>query len=231
MQEKQKNSLKSGTNVQSESRTNQKEASRQKPQSSILTGCLGCLGMLVALVLIGIVIVAIVEEKDNDEHKAAVASPVVENSTVNGIEDKVRSSITKAIGDTTNMDEQRVVSLQVNDHSGTVQEGDKIVVASLRGNDNLTAGMIKGGMQMDSIKVFKALFQIPGIEEVALLWQFPTVDDYGNSASTTALKITLTKETAAKINWSGFDKDNFEKVADSYWESPAIREKKSGELN
>ncbi|RUS43554.1 hypothetical protein [Cohnella sp. AR92] len=225
MQGKQKNSLKSGTNVQSASVVKQGEVNKQKPKTNFLTGCLGCLGMLIALVFIGIIIVAIVGDKgNNNEHGAAEATPVTANSTGQGIEAQVRSSITRAIGDTSNMDEPRIVSLQVNDHSGTVQEGDKIVVASLRGNDNLTAGMIKGGMQLDSIKVFKALFQIADIEEVALLWQFPTTDDYGNSKSTTILKITLTKETAGKINWSEFDKDDFVKVADSYWESPAIRE-------
>ncbi len=122
------------------------------------------------------------------------------------------------------MGEPKIIDLQVNDHAGTLKDGDKIVIATLHGNDNLSNKMMKGGMQLESIKVFKALFVMPDVEEVALLWQFPTTDSGGNSSLNTVLKITITKTTANKINWSEFDKDNFVKLADSYWELPSLRE-------
>lgn len=197
----------------------------KKPRTNFLTGCLGCFGMLVAIAFIAIVVVAIFEDTNEPkEKKTSIQMPAMESTATNGIEEQVQALLLKAIGNTTNTGEPKIVDLQVNDHFGTDAEGDKIVVATLRGNDNLTANMIKGGMQLESIRVFQSLFSIPEIEEVSLLWQFPTKDVNGNSTLTTVLKISLTKATAAKINWEGFDRENFEKVADSYWESPAFRE-------
>jgi hypothetical protein len=140
------------------------------------------------------------------------------------IKERVSSLITGTIGDKTNTGEKKIIELQVNDHAGTKKEGDKIVVVKLHGNNNLNSQMIKGGMQLESIKIFKQLFQLNEIEEVDLIWQFPTSDTLGNSTLNTVLKINISRTTASKINWDGFDKDNLASVADSYWEHPALRE-------
>lgn len=203
--------------------TNNAASGSKKTQNTFLQGCLGCLGLLVLLGIVAVVAVVLFGDEDN----SVGLDPVV-HTAVNGTDEadarsQVRSRITKAVGTETNMGEPKIIDLKVNDHAGTLKDGDKIVIATLHGNDNLSNKMIKGGMQLASIKVFNTLFDLPDVEEVALLWQFPTTDSEGNSSLNTVLKITVTKATADRINWSEFDKDNFVKVADSYWEHPTLR--------
>ncbi|EFM12537.1 hypothetical protein PaecuDRAFT_0048 [Paenibacillus curdlanolyticus YK9] len=191
--------------------------------NNALYGCMGCLGFLV---FIGIVVIVILNVMDSGSGTTAQTSTV--NETIaeqSGTEanDQVEAAIVNAIGDRTNNDEPRIINLEVNDHMGTDYEGDKIVIATLHADDNLTAAYMNGGIQLDSIKLFPELFAMPDIAEVALLWQFETTDEYGNSSLSTLLKIDLTKQTANKINWDKFDRNNFKAVADSYWESPALR--------
>lgn len=195
---------------------------QKKPQSiGFLQGCLGCLGFTVLLGIVVIVLLNIFA--DNDEtSKSNVASTGITATSKQGINDQVSSLITSSVGNKTNNGENKIIELQVNDHSGTVKEGDKIVIAKLHGNDNLSSNMIKSGMQLESIKIFKQLFQLNEIEEVDLIWQFPVTDSFGSSTLNTVLKINISRTTASKINWDNFDKDNFAAVADSYWEHPSL---------
>ncbi|MEF3305336.1 hypothetical protein [Paenibacillus sp. GYB003] len=81
---------------------------------------------------------------------------------------------------------------------------------------NMIISIIKlCGMQMESIKVFKELFKLADVEEVAIAWEFPMT----NKCSSTVMK----RETATKINWDGFDKKKFEGAANTYWKHPSSR--------
>jgi|GEM_PF-6641633 len=211
-----------GNKEQSTSKGTESKASNTP--TTFLQGCLGCFGLIV---LIGIVIVVIVVLL-GDETKSAESNHIVQTEEtkyeITDVDSDISSRIIKEVGEQTNMGEQKIIDLQVNEHSGTDNDGDRIVVATLHANDNLSNKLMKGGIQMESIKVFQSLFEVSDMEEVALLWQFPTIDSYGNSELNTVLKITLTKATADKINWSYFNRDNFAQIADSYWEHPTLRE-------
>lgn len=246
MQEKRNIQTKTGANVKDGSGVAQKKqpngshkgggttatlkksttSSSKKTQGSFLQGCLGCFGILLLIGIVAIVIFAMFGKDDQPSGQQLAASNSYKGGlSANGeFASQVKSLIIKAVGEATNMGEPKIIDLQVNDHEGTVNPGDKIVVATLLGNDNLSSNMIKGGMQLESIEIFRALFERSEIEEAALIWQFPTQSDYGNSELNTVLKITVTKATAEQINWSDFDKDNFTNVADSYWEHPSMRE-------
>lgn len=139
------------------------------------------------------------------------------------IEEKVKAAIIDSVGEKTNVKKERVVELKVNDHLGTKKDGDKIVLGTLRANENLTPNLSRGGILLDSNKVFKALFTIPEVEEVNLFWQLPLTDAYGKTEDGTVLKITLTREKAEKINWDNFDKENYSKIAETYWEHPGFK--------
>ncbi|MEK4455244.1 hypothetical protein [Paenibacillus sp. FSL L8-0506] len=195
---------------------------KEKSNGGLFQGCLGCLGVMVLLGIVIIVVFAILGDKDNSSESNVTTTGITATSE-QGINEQVSSLIANAVGDKTNNDENKIIELQVNDHAGTQAEGDKIVVAKLHGNDNLSSKMIKGGMQLESIKIFKKLFQLNDVEEVDLIWQFPTTDKLGNSTLNTVLKINLSRSTVTKISWDGFDKDNFAYVADSYWEHPSLR--------
>lgn len=193
----------------------------EKPKTSFLAGCLGCFGLLGAVAFIAVVVVEIVGN-ETEEHDQKRVIPAAVHSPTAGIETQVRQYIVEAVGETTNLDVARIVKLEVNDHAGTPQEGDKIVVATLCGNDNLTTRMIKGSMQLDAIRVFEALFKLPEIEEVVLLWRSPSKAD--TESPITVLKLSVTREATDRIDWSSIDKDDLETAASSYWEAPAWRE-------
>lgn len=229
-QNRQTPSTTSRNNEASSQKSQETKASNQgsqtgqgKPKSGgFLQGCLGCLGIMVLLAIAVILVLNITADNDKSS-KSNVASTGTTATSTGDINGQVVSLLTSAVGEKTNNSENKIIELQVNEHAGTVKEGDKIVVAKLHGNDNLSSNMIKGGMQLESIKIFKQLFQLSEIEEVDLIWQFPTTDKLGDSTLSTVLKINLSRTTVSKINWDGFDKDDLASVADSYWEYPSLR--------
>ncbi|MGG3879624.1 hypothetical protein ABEU83_00855, partial [Bacillus smithii] len=70
--------------------------------------------------------------------------------------------------------------------------GDKIVVITLEGDENLTNKMTKEGMLEDSTKVFPLIFENSEASEVVLSWRYPLVDKYGNKSEEIVYKIDLT---------------------------------------
>jgi hypothetical protein len=135
------------------------EKDQKKTQGGFLQGCLGCLGVLTVLAVVVIVVFAFLGNEDSEIITSPLTSTSPETVVTNksGIDGQVRSLIASSIGTKTNNGETKIIDLQVNDHFGTQKEGDKIVVAKLQGNDNVSDNMIKGGMQLESIKVFKEL--------------------------------------------------------------------------
>jgi hypothetical protein len=150
--------------------TKDNSSNTKKPEGGFLQGCLGCLGIILLILVIAILIFALKgkNEPEQNTKKAIAPAPAVNTAKPLGLDEQVRSAITKAIGANTNTGETRIIDLQVNDHAGTQKEGDKIVIISLHANDNLSDKMIKGGMQLESTYAFKELFKIADIEEVAI---------------------------------------------------------------
>lgn len=205
--------------------TKDSSSNTKKTEGGFLQGCLGCLGVILLILVIAILIFALKgkNEPEQNTNTAIAPAPAVNTAKPLGVDGQVRSAITTAIGAKNNTGLARIIDLQVNDHAGTKKDGDKIVIAKLQANDNLSNNMIKGGMQLESIKVFKELFKIADVEEVAIAWEFPMTDKYGQTSSSIVMKINLNRATATKINWDSFDKKNFESVANTYWEHPSIR--------
>lgn len=81
---------------------------------------------------------------------------------------------------------------------------------------------------IDAIKVMKILFKDNRINSVTLNRYASFEDAYGNSKEAIAFNITITKETAKKINWDGIqDKVMLKKaslinIADDYYIAPGI---------
>lgn len=139
------------------------------------------------------------------------------------LEEKVTQSVEKELGEKTNLKKNRIVELEVNDHAGTEVEGDKIILLTLAGDENLTSKMTTKGMLMDSSKAFQEVFKNKETSEVILFWQFPLVDAYGKSKDENVIKIGLNRETFEKIEWKAFDYNNFEIIADQYWLHPVLK--------
>lgn len=149
--------------------------------------------------------------------------PEAQEAKPKTIEEQVKQVIIDTAKDKTNTDKDRVIDLQINDHAGTEKQGDKIIIAKLNANENLSNNLTKGGILIESNKVFQNLFALPEIEEVVLMWHLPLTDVYGKTEDGVVLKVALSKETAGKIKWDSFNKDNYPKVAQQYWEHPAFK--------
>ncbi len=120
------------------------------------------------------------------------------------------------------MGEKRVIELQVNDNLGTPDKTDKIIIAKLYADENLTTNMTRDGILMDSKDLFQEMFKHKEISEAVLMWNLTLVDQYGNESVDTVLKVGLDRATADKINWKNFYYKNFENIAPQYFVHPAL---------
>lgn len=145
---------------------------------------------------------------------------VKQSSNEMTFEEKIVSAIVKAVNKTTNTNKDRIIDVQVNDNLGTELENDKIVLARLNASDNFS---IRKGTLLNSKKVFQELFEVPEVTEVTLFWYFTLVDKYGNEKDDVILKVSVTCDTASKINWDNFDFNNLPDIAEQYWEHPALK--------
>jgi len=186
-------------------------------------------------------------EKSSDEQKSkpAVAQPKEEKEEVKKEEAKKEESVKKAepkkqektidevvkeiiydkVGKKSNMGEKRIIELQVNDNLGTPDKTDKIIIAKLYANENLTTNLTRDGILMDSKDLFEEIFKHKEISEAVLMWNLTLVDQYGNESVDTVLKVGLDRATADKINWKNFSYKNFENVATQYFVHPALLKK------
>lgn len=85
--------------------------------------------------------------------------------------------------------------------------------------DNLTTGMMVDGARKNSVEVSKTILAaVPDAKQVLIGVYADATDNYGNTNNKLAIKITLSRGTAEKINISGMDWEKFPSIADSYKE-------------
>ncbi|MED5052709.1 hypothetical protein [Anoxybacteroides rupiense] len=162
------------------------------------------------------------KEEVKKEEPAKKTEPKKQEKTIDEV---VKGIIYDKVGKKSNTGEKRIIDLQVNDNAGTQDTKDKIVIAKLYADENLTTNMTRDGILMDSKKLLEELFEQKEISEAVLLWNFTLVDQYGNESVDTVLKIGLDRVTADKINWKNFNYKNFENVAPQYFVHPALLKK------
>jgi hypothetical protein len=141
------------------------------------------------------------------------------------IDEVVKEIIYDKVGKKSNMGKKRIIELQVNDNAGTPDKTDKIIIAKLYANENLTTNLTRDGILMDSKDLFEEIFKHKEISEAVLMWNLTLVDQYGNESVDTVLKVGLDRATADKINWENFSYKNFENVAPQYFVHPALLKK------
>ncbi|MDR9506927.1 hypothetical protein RI662_21980, partial [Brevibacillus agri] len=117
-----------------------------KKSNSFLQGCLGCLGIIVLLSIAATAVALIFSALDDSPKQQEKMVTGNSQQLEDNIQAQVRQAILSATGETANTGEPKIINLQVNDHLGTADEKDKIVVATLHANENLTNNMTKGGM-------------------------------------------------------------------------------------
>ncbi|MDI6711450.1 MAG: hypothetical protein QME76_12350 [Bacillota bacterium] len=97
-----------------------------------------------------------------------------------------------------------LVSVDVTDHAGTDDPGDKIVTVVIDPGevwDETHFLKIAGGSATAAMEV---LFKNPKVQRVVFEAQTTMVDQYGKSNKETGARIMLERATADKIDWKGF---------------------------
>lgn len=120
---------------------------------------------------------------------------------------KLNKSVTKALGEKSNRDGQKITTLTI-DSSGNI-------VLKFKGDDNLTSNMIVTGVQMDLSDALKAIKESEvNYKSVDLVATFAMQDKFGNSKEDEVVHLIFNKSTVDKINFENFDRKNIYSVAD-----------------
>ena len=128
------------------------------------------------------------------------------------LEEKVEKVITDAVGEETNFDKKRVVSISIN-------EGVAKIV--LNGDESLTLNLTRDSMLSKSKDVFEQLDKFEEITNYHLSWNMPLVDVKGNVKDGEVIKIVINKGHG--ITWENFNTDNFRIVAEPFFLHPAYQ--------
>ncbi|PFP97717.1 hypothetical protein COK06_13060 [Bacillus cereus] len=80
-------------------------------------------------------------------------------------------------------------------------------------------------MWMDTISILKDIKDEKEISEITFFYKYPLVDAYGNEKKDNVMKLQFNRETLDKINYDNLLHDNLPKIANQYWEHPALTKK------
>lgn len=148
------------------------------------------------------------EKKEKEEAKKA-----------KGLEDKLNKIVNKKFG------KDKVESIQINDNLGTDDPKDKIVLVTAEAKESATQNYTRKGMWIDTIYILKDLKDEKEISEITFFYKYPLVDAYGNEKKDNVMKLQFNRETLDKINYDNLLHDNLPKIANQYWEHPALTKK------
>lgn len=217
-----------------------KEKKKEENKRNTKRGCLGCLGLIVLLIIFGSC--AALFSGNDEEGPAETTEEIAQEEATDAVdvepedetiepedtepttvEGQIEQSIINTLGENTNMDSPRIIELAINNHAGTDDPNDKIVIARMNANENLTSNMTRTGILNQSAEVFEELFLIDEVEQVSLMWFLPLTDTYGNVSPGEVLRVEIDREISERINWDNFDNANFRTIALQYTEHPAFQ--------
>ncbi|QAT64740.1 hypothetical protein EQZ20_07380 [Bacillus glycinifermentans] len=147
-----------------------------------------------------------------------------ENPKVNDEEkskEEIEKIIEKTVGEKSG-ENPKISDLEVSDLLESDTKTVRTVNVTLNGNDNLTTNMIREGMLIEAKQLMPKIFEDKKVGRVILTWKFPLIDLKGNSDAKKVLSIQIERKTNDEINWDHFNFNNFNKVADHYYEHPAL---------
>lgn len=152
----------------------------------------------------------------DDKKSTSTPSQAIQYITQAGTPARViEEKIVQILGEKTNMEERKIREITV--------ESDRIFI-DFMADENLTTNLTRRGMWTDITDLLEKLpAQIdPKIEYLIFQAYFPLVDQYGKESIDRVMLVTVARKTWEKIEWDNFLKENLSKIADSYWEHPAL---------
>jgi len=158
-----------------------------------------------------VVIIAIIDPSSEEPHPVNAKEGVVGVAEMD-IKDYAAYLVKEVAGKNTNNGKETFVA-----SSGTAD----YLAIDINASDNLTPGLQKTSMLVDSIDVFKKAFaERPDINSLKLVWYLDLVDQKGNESTGVVMRVRVTRGNATTINWDNVLMDNLPKIADEYWEHP-----------
>ncbi|TQR21833.1 hypothetical protein [Psychrobacillus vulpis] len=133
---------------------------------------------------------------------------------------KIESIIIDKIDKKTNMDNDRIVSIE---DISEAQDGS-YVIAKLNASENFTNNLTKTTIWLDSIEILEPISKLESTKKIVLQWQLPLTDAYGDTKDGQVMTIDLEREQLDKIKWDSFNGENFAVIANNYFEHPAFKE-------
>lgn len=171
-----------------------------------------------ALIVISVIAALLDPDTDISEpEKVETAAPVEEKEEVKEEtpKDMIISYINEEMGEKTNTDKERVVSI------GESMGAFEVVV---NGDENLTTNLTLTSMYSDANEIFEQLQSYDDLKQDVMISIMQTfTDQYGNENEDKALMIRLNQETLDKINFENFNYENYPNLAVSHYLHPAFQ--------
>lgn len=148
----------------------------------------------------------------------AVPAPVALPSE----ENQIKAIVANILQGKTNMsNEARLRDVKIDQQP----DGGWAVLVSFNGNENLTLGLTKSGIEKDMSDIYIALYTSgKNIDTVQTVAYLQLTDKYGNTSDGMAYRSVLDKATAAKVNWSA-DKATLElQILPGVWQATYINQ-------
>jgi hypothetical protein len=124
-------------------------------------------------------------------------------------------------GQTNESGEPKLKSVDVEPDSAANGAWD--VTVDFNGDENITNGMTKNGLESQTADIFIALYTSSQKIEIATVTGYlPVTDKYGNTSDGIVYRATLDTDNASKINW-GADKATLElQILPGVWDTDFV---------
>jgi hypothetical protein len=137
------------------------------------------------------------------------------------IQEKIRTSIEKAIGTKTNRDVRKISILEFS----LADEELLDVRLRIAFDQNLTTGMTKMSAKGDIVDVLERLTKDKSpVNNVQIEGTFPMVDIKGNESENIVIRADYSRSNFMDVNWDNFLSENIYKIADSVKSNSAFRD-------
>lgn len=185
-----------------------------------------------AIIIIAVIIISIIlalfdkddktVESNNTNSAVTISNQIVEAesktdpATLNDT-DYIKYCITAKIGDKTNENKDKIVSISNDSKDYTI---------TLNAEDNLTSKLIKnvilGEIKKFYIEFVKETNRINDVSSITMIYNFPLKDAYGNTSDEQIFKITFNSDIIQKTNWNDVLTSNLTTISNDYWISSAL---------
>lgn len=98
---------------------------------------------------------------------------------------------------------------------------NNFILIKFRESPNITHNMTVNDMYIRTKNILKTLKPLTDMN-IGINIVYPLEDRYGNSMDVIVIKATYSHETLQKINFDKFQYENIPKVADEWWNHPAV---------